>query len=190
MPLGQVNCVLASVYARLRDIALWNGVFASSLRLPYKSYAALCLGCTVGHTYELASEYSMWSPWPESRCERGVGRIPTQARPHPHTLGTSNKTHKAVQFFIIVRKYQKWLSQLRPPSHPWLLMPLPVHRNSRKHIFQLKLSTKYSLFSTNCSCVFIRWLFQDILRYVWVRFRSDSAMAFDQSLRRRLINWG
>ena len=70
LPLGQVNCVLASVFAGLRDIALWNGVFASSLRLPYKSYAALCLGCIVGHTYELASEYSMWSPWPESRCER------------------------------------------------------------------------------------------------------------------------
>ena len=92
--------------------------------------------------------------------------------------------------FILVRKYSKWLSQLQPPSHPWLLMPLTVHRNSREHIFQLKLSTNYFLFSTNCSCVFIRWLFQDILRYVWVRFRSDSAMAFDQSLRRRLINWG
>ena len=146
MPLGQVNCVLASVFAGLRDVALWNGVFASSLRLPYKSYAALCLGCTVGHTYELASEYSMWSPWPESRCERGVGRIPTQAGPPSPPPGTSNKTHIAVQFFNSSQIIPKKIAQLQIPSHPWLLMPLPVHRNSRKHIFQLKLSTKYSLF--------------------------------------------
>ena len=145
----------------------------------------------------LVAQLATRPSWPlNTQCDhhglspgvRGVERIPTQAGPPSPPPGTSNKTHIAVQFFNSSQIIPKNIAQLQIPSHPWLLMPLPVHRNSRKHIFQLKLSTKYFLLSTNCSCVFIRWLFQDILRYVWVRFRSDSAMAFDQSLRRRLIN--
>ena len=103
----------------------------------------------------LVAQLATRPSWPlNTQCDhhglspgvRGVERIPTQAGPPSPPPGTSNKTHIAVQFFNSSQIIPKNIAQLQIPSHPWLLMPLPVHRNSRKHIFQLKLSTKYSLF--------------------------------------------